>query len=91
MHNWKFHFAIYQAASMPQLTRMIESCWLMIGSYLNVIYPKYGEIDIGIQNHREIIKAMKAKDADRLCAAVRRDIEVASQCLIEMVRERSVS
>lgn len=91
MLNWKFHFAIYQAASMPQLTKMIESCWLMIGSYLNVIYPKYGEIDAGIQNHREIITAIKANDADLLCEAVRHDIEVASQCLIEMIRAQSAN
>lgn len=83
--NWKFHFAIYQAASMPQLTKMIESCWLMIGSYLNVIYPKYGEAEAGVQNHREIIKAMKAKDADKLCMAVCHDIELASEYLIKMI------
>ena len=87
--NWQFHFAIYRAAEMPQLTRMIEGCWLMIGSYLNVIYPKYGEIDAGIRNHLEIIRAMQARHPERLSAAVRTDIELASQCLLDMIRSQT--
>jgi len=86
--NWKFHFTIYEAAEMPQLSKMIEGCWLMIGSYLNVLYPEYGKVNVGIDIHREIIEAVKSKDPDRLEAAIAKDIRTASDWLIDMVRSR---
>ncbi len=79
--NWAFHFRLYDGAGMPALRRMIESCWLMTGSYLNLIYPTFGLASTGIRNHREIIAALTARDAERLMAAVARDIEFASAAM----------
>lgn len=84
--NWKFHFRIYQQAGMPILQRMLESCWLMAGSYLNVIYPEFGEVDRGIENHLDIIAAIEARDAKKLRDAVQRDIEFAASTLLKAVR-----
>ncbi|MBB4302922.1 DNA-binding GntR family transcriptional regulator [Rhodobium orientis] len=89
--NWQFHFAIYEAAEMPLLSRMIESCWLMIGSYLNVLYPDYGQVNVGIDIHREIIKAVKARDAEKLEATIALDIRTAGDWLAEMIRKRAVN
>ncbi len=85
--NWQFNFRLYEAADMPQLARMIENCWLMIGSYLNVIYPRFGEGDAGVRNHDDIIAAIRSRDADRLSAAVCHDIEYSSRCLLDMIRD----
>lgn len=87
-HNWVFHFAIYEAAQMPVLLRMIESCWLVTGSYLNVIYPEFGRLDDGIRNHLAIIDALVQRDPERLARTVCRDIEFSSSALLETIAAR---
>jgi len=79
--NWMFHFSIYEAAGMPFLVRMIESCWLRTGSYLNLIYPDFAKTDTGILNHIAIIRAIRERDADALANAIIHDIEFSSQAL----------
>jgi DNA-binding GntR family transcriptional regulator len=86
--NWEFHFAIYAAADMPRLVRMIEGCWLQTGSYLNVIYPEYGRNDLGIRNHEAILAALEARDGPALADAVRRDIEMSGEALMQAIREQ---
>lgn len=85
-HNWQFHFGIYEAAAMPTLERMIESCWLKMGSYLNVIYPRYGETGKGLELHGKVLEALQRRDADALCQAIRADIEQSTAYLIAMTR-----
>lgn len=84
--NWEFHFGIYEAAGMPTLKRIIEGCWLKMGSYLNVIYPKYGEVGKGLDLHAKILDALRARDADSLCSAIQADIEHSTNYLIAMIR-----
>ena len=83
--NWKFHFDIYEAAQMPTLFRMIEGCWLKMGSYLNLIYPAYGETGEGLQNHQRIIEALQNKDAEALSQTIRKDIEQSCDWVVQMV------
>lgn len=80
--NWRFHFSIYEAAEMPFLVRMIESCWLRTGSYLNVIYPDFSKTDSGILNHIAILRAIREGDPDAVAQAVVHDIEFSSQSLL---------
>lgn len=84
--NWRFHFLIYAASGMPQLLKMIEGCWMQMGSYQNIIYPDYGKSDTGVRNHDQMFAALAARDAERLCAAVCRDIEFATASLSAKVR-----
>lgn len=79
--NWKFHFAIYRASEMEQLLRMIENCWTVSGSYLNVIYPAFGELSEGINNHRQIVRALEKRDGDRLASAINMDINLFADAL----------
>ncbi len=85
--NWQFHFAIYGASAMPHLIRMIEGCWLKTGSYLNIIYPEFGRADDGVNNHKEILHALKARQPDRLADAICRDIEFAAAALTAMIAD----
>lgn len=85
--NWQFHFLIYEASAMPQLIRMIEGCWLMTGSYLNIIYPDFGRADDGINNHRGILAALKARAPRELSIAICKDIEFAASALAAMVAD----
>lgn len=87
--NWQFHFTIYNASGMPHLVRMIENCWMMTGSYLNIIYPEYGSARHGIENHRKIAAAVQARDAERLSRAIVDDIEFAADSLLARIRAAS--
>ena len=86
--NWNFHFHIYAAAQMPVLLKMIESCWLRCGSYVNIIYPDYAKTDAGILNHIAIIREIRKGDANAVAAAIRRDIEFSAEAFIAAVSKR---
>jgi DNA-binding GntR family transcriptional regulator len=87
--NWEFHFAIYEAARLPTLYRMIEACWLKTGTYLNLIYPSFGDSDAGISNHKQMMDAIGTRNSDELVSAIRRDIELSSSALLASVAESS--
>jgi len=84
--NWEFHFAIYRASGMNELVRMIEKRWMMNGSYLNVIYPRFGHMDQGINNHHMMVRALQSRDPERLASAVVIDINFAADTLIDMIK-----
>lgn len=85
--NWSFHFRIYGAANMPFLVKMIESCWLRTGSYLNIIYPAFALSDEGLNNHIAIIQAIEEGDAEAVAQSIVHDIEFASNAFYAAVSE----
>lgn len=89
--NWQFHFTLYRASEMETLVRMIESCWLMTGSYLNVIYPKFAEVSEGITNHQQIVRALERRDADRVAAAITTDINLVSDALTNAIEHNRIA
>ncbi len=89
--NWEFHFAIYRASGMNELVRMIEKRWMMNSSYLNVIYPSFGQIDQGINNHHTMVRALQSRDPERLASAVVIDINFAADTLIDMLKAQNSS
>lgn len=89
--NWQFHFSIYRASQMDHLVRMIESCWMMTGSYLNVIYPEFGEVREGINNHLQIVRALEQRDGERLASAINMDINLSADALLSAIRHRVAS
>lgn len=86
--NWQFHFGLYEAANMPTLLKIIETCWLKMGSYLNVIYPDYGSVGVGRDNHARILAALQGGDANLLEDHIRTDIEQSTAWVIQMIRDR---
>lgn len=87
--NWEFHFAIYRASGMNELVRMIEKRWMMNGSYLNVIYPRFGQVEQGLANHQTIVRALHSRDPERLSSAIVVDINFAADTLLDMITELS--
>ncbi|MCB4769679.1 GntR family transcriptional regulator [Ancylobacter sp. Lp-2] len=85
--NWSFHFTIYEAAKMPFLVKMIESCWLRTGSYIKMIYPSFSQTDDGILNHIAIIRAIREGDGEAAAEAVAHDIAFSSQAFYAAIRE----
>ena len=89
--NWQFHFSIYHGAGMPSLVRMIEGCWLKTGSYLNRLYPDFGDFSDGIRNHHRIVRELRARDAERLSLAIVTDINLSSEALVAQIAGKSRS
>lgn len=89
--NWQFHFGLYGVSGMDQLVRMIESCWLMMGSYLNLIYPQFGEVNEGIANHKQIVRALERRDPERLAHSIITDIHLATDALIGAIEHKNQS
>ena len=73
-HNEIFHFEIYSRCNMPRLLNIIESLWLSIGPHLNLLYPEFRLTRVGITNHADAIKALRARDGESVRKAMQQDI-----------------
>lgn len=79
--NRDFHFAIYTAAQSPVLLHLIESLWLRYGPFMRLLSRQIApQLERGthepfVQDHREIVGAIRARDAARARAAICHDIE----------------
>ena len=67
--NWRFHFKIYAAAGLTQLTEIIEGLWLQIGPSIWRQRPQ-DDADAIAKRHRKMIAALDAGDAVAARAAV---------------------
>jgi DNA-binding GntR family transcriptional regulator len=67
--NWRFHFKIYAAAELPQLSEIIEGLWLQIGPSIWRQKP-HAHVESIVRRHRSIIDALEAADGPRARAAV---------------------
>lgn len=70
--NYRFHFALYEAAAAPILGSLTQSLWLRFAPSLRVVLTSDGAI--GPDRHKEAIAAMRAGDAQALAAAIEADI-----------------
>ncbi|KAA0910546.1 GntR family transcriptional regulator [Pusillimonas sp. ANT_WB101] len=78
--NKNLHFAIYEAAGMPMLVKIIESLWLRIGPILNYdlhIGSERTENKIAVAHHEKMIDALEAGDARSARDALQSDIRSA--------------
>ena len=81
--NQTFHFAIYRACGSDVLLPMIESLWLQSGPYVRAAVLKFdpkSEIS-ALHYHREILAALKARDAEAAKRALASDISRAFDLL----------
>jgi DNA-binding GntR family transcriptional regulator len=83
--NQLFHFAVYEAARMPMLLQMIETLWLRIGPILNYDLrsgsKRVGE-RVAVKHHSKLLDALRRRDSDAACAALRGDIESAAAYIV---------
>lgn len=85
--NQLFHFSIYEASGMPSLLRMIESLWLQTGGYLNLIYPAFAAGGQGLDNHDQILEALRSRDPAAVREALTRDIRYAADRVTATLRD----
>ncbi|MFD3190229.1 GntR family transcriptional regulator [Sedimentitalea sp. HM32M-2] len=73
LRNQEFHRILYAAnahqASMP----VIESVWLQLGPFQRQVIKKVAEFYL-IDRHKEILEALRQRDAQALSAAIEGDI-----------------
>lgn len=77
----EFHFAVYEAARLPTLLRLIEGLWLQTGPYMNLLFPEFIASSRGPAARERIIRALQERDA----AAARREMETDIRLTLDYV------
>lgn len=83
--NKELHFVIYKAAEMPILLHLIEALWLRVGPILNYdIQKRYRKTTniAAIDNHNQLITALKNKKPELAKAALINDINSAADYIL---------
>lgn len=83
--NRAFHFIIYNATCSLTLVAMIETLWLQIGPYLNLLRGS-GNYVASNATHQAILEALVARDGKAASKALRADINDAYAILAKMLR-----
>jgi DNA-binding GntR family transcriptional regulator len=78
--NRDFHFLIYKAAGSETLLSIIESLWVQISPYFNLLYA-LGDFGRANREHRKVIEALARGDAASARAAIRADLDGAAAAL----------
>ena len=78
--NHVFHFAVYEAAGSATLLSMIESLWLQISPYFNLLHASGNYVEANKQ-HRAVTAALHLGDADGARRAIQADIAAAASSL----------
>jgi len=78
--NRGFHFAVYAAAGSPTLLSMIESLWLQISPYFNLLHASGNFVESN-EHHRALTRALQQRDPDAARKALQGDISAAATVL----------
>jgi len=85
--NFDFHFGIYRASGMPQLTELLERLWVQIGPMMNFLYPHGHPQYDGPHQHVQVLKALKAKDTNALRQAISADLIEGGRNFVSVLEE----
>ena len=78
--NKRFHFIIYDAAKMPILKEIIDNLWRRVSSYLR-IYVATTYREPNLHCHREMLSAIKSKNAPKLVKWLTLDLTRAAEAV----------
>ncbi|MHA1566187.1 MAG: GntR family transcriptional regulator [Alphaproteobacteria bacterium] len=82
--NRAFHFIVYAAAGSDTLLSIIESLWLQISPYFNLLHGSEN-YSASNEQHQAMLNAIRAGDKSALVAAVRADIDGAYDLLTTLL------
>ncbi len=82
--NREFHFAIYQASGSEAVIGIIESLWLQVSPYFNLLQDR-GNFVISNRHHRSLADALGAGDVKAARSAVQADIREAATILDSVI------
>lgn len=88
--NRAFHFAIFELASQPRLTRMIRVLWDATDAYRAVYFREPVNRERVFHEHRAMLEALRSRDADAL-TALQEEHRAHSVASVRMVLEASSS
>lgn len=71
--NHQFHVYLYQLAGSPILADLAEGLWLRFGPAMRVLCGRLGTQNLP-DNHKELLRAMQAGDADAAAEAIVADV-----------------
>jgi DNA-binding GntR family transcriptional regulator len=86
--NRDFHFTVYRAAGSDTLLAIIESLWLQISPYFDLLHAK-GNWRTANRCHQEMRDALARGDGRAARAALRNDIEAAATVLRDLLSPES--
>lgn len=64
--NRRFHFTLFEAAELPRFVRIIRQLWDSSDPYRSLYFVTPAHRDNIDKEHRQILRAAKRKDAERL-------------------------
>ena len=85
--NFDFHFGIYRASGMPQLTELLERLWVQIGPMMNFLYPHGHPQYDGPHQHVQVLKALKSKDSSAVRHAISADLIEGGRNFVSVLEE----
>jgi DNA-binding GntR family transcriptional regulator len=81
--NRKFHYTIYRACKRKHLLEILEDLWERSSRYRNLVTVRPSRARSAIEEHRKILDACIAGDADALARAVRQNVDETRKMLGE--------
>lgn len=78
--NRELHMAIYSAAGLPRLLALIEGLWAVYPFDTLTVIPRRG--DSALNEHRQILEAIRSRDADKLAKAFEEHLGSAQRLLM---------
>ena len=66
--NRRFHFALYDAAGMPRLSRLLRQLWEATEAYRSLYFQEPVNRKRVSKEHAAMVKALRARDAERVVA-----------------------
>lgn len=84
--NYELHMAIYSAAHMPHLLRMIQPLWLRISPFLWSLVNE-PHLRFAMEQHHQAVEALFKRDASGLRLAIETDIRRAQNMLEQILQK----
>lgn len=86
-YNRDFHFAVYRLSRMDMLVAHIESLWVSMGPMLTVFFQEGEHKYVGATAHRNVIAALRDKDAAKARAAMEHDLILGGEDFLRFLRD----
>ena len=66
--NRRFHFALFDAAGMPRLSKLLRQLWEATDAYRALYYQSDGNRNRVLREHARMVKALRQRDVAGLIA-----------------------
>jgi len=78
--NYDFHFTIYSQARSPVLLEIISNMWLRVNPHFHLLH-RYGHYRVSNRQHRALVEAICARDAEAAVRSLHEDINSAYEVI----------